>query len=161
MVMLHDVLEHLHDSPRGLLNDLLTLVRPGGLLFITVPNAVNIRKRLLVVTGRTNLPSFDSYYWYPGSWRGHIREYVREDLIKLAQYLNVEKLDVRGCDHMLWKLPRRLVPLYRLGTSIFPGLKDSWSLVARKPANWEPALTLPPEELARILGPSTSYRHDI
>lgn len=30
MIMLHDVLEHLHDSPRDLLNDLLELGKPGG-----------------------------------------------------------------------------------------------------------------------------------
>jgi SAM-dependent methyltransferase len=55
MIMLHDVLEHLHDSPRDLLNDLLELAKPKGLLFVTVPNAVNIRKRIDVLFGRTNM----------------------------------------------------------------------------------------------------------
>ena len=73
MVMLHDVLEHLHDSPCYLLNKIVELIAPGGFLFITVPNAVNIRKRLDVLRGRSNLPDFAGYYWYPGAWRGHIR----------------------------------------------------------------------------------------
>ena len=60
MIMLHDVLEHLHDSPRDLLNDLLELAKPEGLLFVTVPNAVNIRKRIDVLRGKTNLPSFEA-----------------------------------------------------------------------------------------------------
>src|SRR4030042_560440 len=51
MLMMHDVLEHLHDSPRDLLNDLLELVKPEGYLFITVPNAVNIKKRISVLFG--------------------------------------------------------------------------------------------------------------
>ena len=58
MVMSHDVLEHLHHSPRDLLNDLCELIKPNALLFITVPNAVNIRKRIDVLRGKTNLPDY-------------------------------------------------------------------------------------------------------
>jgi SAM-dependent methyltransferase len=159
MVMMHDVLEHLHDSPRDLLNDLLGLVKPGGLLFVTVPNAVNIRKRISVLFGQTNLPRFDSFYWYPGAWRGHVREYVRHDLVKLAEYLSLEVLELRGCDHMLEKLPRPLVPAYALVTRVFPGWKDSWLLVARKPANWTPKKALPREEFNQILKDIGSYQY--
>ncbi len=136
MVMLTDVIEHLHDSPRDLLNDLLELAKPEGLLLVTVPSAVNIRKRIDVVIGNTNLPPFEGYYWYPGAWRGHIREYVRNDLVKLAEYLNLEVLELRGIDQMLQKLPRGIRPAYLFITSIFPGWKDSWSLVARKKPGW-------------------------
>ncbi len=64
MVMIHHVLEHLHSSPRFLLNELLSLVKPEGFLFITVPNAVNARKRISVLLGRMNYPPFDAFYWY-------------------------------------------------------------------------------------------------
>ncbi|MGH7701628.1 MAG: class I SAM-dependent methyltransferase, partial [Gemmatimonadales bacterium] len=94
LLMMLDVLEHLHDSPRDLLNDLLLRVKPQGLFLATVPNGVNIRKRLDVIRGRTNLPRYDGYYWYPGPWRGHIREYVREDLVKLAGYLGLEIVEL-------------------------------------------------------------------
>lgn len=157
MCMLHDVLEHLHDSPRELLNDLLELVKPDGLLFVTVPNAVNIRKRINVLFGKTNLPDFEDFYWYPGHWRGHIREYVRNDLVKLAEYLNLEVLEVRGCDHMLLKLPKSIRPAYLFITKFFPGWKDSWLLVARKRQGWSSKKTLPKNELARILGKTTPY----
>lgn len=154
MIMLHDVLEHLHDSPRDLLNDLLELAKPDGLLFVTVPNAVNIRKRIDVLFGKTNLPRFEVYYWYPGPWRGHIREYVRNDLIKLSEYLSLEALELRGCDHMLNKLPSSIRPTYLLVTNVFPGWKDSWLLVAKKKLGWSAKKTLPQNELARVLGRS-------
>lgn len=157
MIMLHDVLEHLHDSPRDILNDLLELAKPEGLLFVTVPNAVNIRKRIDVLFGRTNLPRFEGYYWYPGSWRGHIREYVRNDLVKLSEYLNLEVLELKGCDHMLKKLPSISRPAYLLVTRSFEGWKDSWLLVARKRQGWSEKKTLPQDELAKILGKITSY----
>ena len=159
MIMLHDVLEHLHDSPRDLLNDLLELAKPGGLLFLTIPNAVNIRKRVNVVFGQTNLPAFEGYYWYPGSWRGHIREYVKNDFVKLSEYLNLEVLELRGCDHMLEKLPRIIHPAYLLVTSVFQGWKDSWMLVAKKKQNWSAKKALSDHELARILGKSSSYHY--
>ena len=150
MVMLHSVIEHFHDSPRELLNDLLELVKPGGLLFITVPNAVNIRKRISVFFGRTNLPPFEEYYW-SDPWRGHIREYVKTDLIKLAKYLNLELLEIRGCDHMLeTRLSAFSQPVYLFVTSMFTGWKDCWLLVAKKKEGWLPKKTLPQEELFQI-----------
>ena len=159
MVMMHDVLEHLHNSPRDLLNDLLGRVKPGGLLFVTVPNAVNIRKRISVLFGRTNLPRFDSFYWYPGAWRGHVREYVRDDLAKLAEYLGLEVVELRGCDHMLEKVPKAVLPAYRFVTSVFPGWKDSWLLLARKPAGWTPRKALPRHEFNQILKEISSYQY--
>ncbi len=143
MVMLHDVLEHLHDSPRELLTDLLRSVRPHGYLFVTVPNAVNIRKRVAVLFGRTNHPPFDQYWWSPSPWRGHIREYTEGDLRLLARHLGVVPLELRGCHHMLGKVPPRLRPVYRRVTQIFPNWRDSWMLLARKPEAWRADATQP------------------
>jgi SAM-dependent methyltransferase len=159
MVMMHDVLEHLHDSPRDLLNNLLALVKPEGLLFITVPSAVNIRKRIDVFFGRTNLSRFEGYYWYPGSWRGHTREYVRDDLVKLSEYLNLEVLELRSFDQMLHRLPSLARWPYRLITIIFPGWKDSWLLVARKKRGWVPNKTITRNQLNRILERTNPYKY--
>lgn len=160
LVMLLDVVEHLHDSPRDLLNDLVGLLRAGGYLLITVPNAVNIRKRLDVLRGRTNYPPYDSFYWYPGPWRGHVREYVRGDLERLAGYLGLELVELRGCDHILYKLPRMARPLYRAVTGVFPALKDTWLFLARRPEEWSPRKELDQTELNRILGRSTAFQYD-
>ena len=149
MVMMHDVLEHLHDSPREIVNDLLELVVPRGYFFATVPSAVNIRKRVAVLFGNTNLPPFSEYYWSPGFWRGHVREYTKNDLVKLASYLDLEIVEIRGCNHMLEKVPTGFRTLYLAVTKVFTGWRDSWMLVARKPLGWKPRRTLPPEEWAR------------
>jgi SAM-dependent methyltransferase len=159
MVMLHDVIEHLHDSPRDLLNDLLELTKPEGLLFITVPNAVNIFQRRRVLLGRTNLPAFECYYWYPGAWRGHVREYAEDDLVKLCDYLNLEVLELKGCDHMRMKLPGILHPLYQFITGIFTGWKGTWLLVARKKPQWTSKKVLPRDEFVKILGKYTPFKY--
>lgn len=157
MLMMHDVLEHLHDSPRDLLNDLLELVKPEGLFFATVPNAANIRKRISVLVGKTNMPDFSYYYWHPDPWRGHVREYVREDLVMLCGHLDLEVIELRGCHHMLQRLHPVAQPPYLAMTRIFPSLRDTWSLVARKRKGWAKKGTLNPEELIRILGSHTPY----
>lgn len=159
MVMSHDVLEHLHNSPRELLNDLVSLVHPGGYIFLTVPNAVNIRKRINVLFGRTNLPAFASYYWHPGEWRGHIREYVRDDLEKLAEFLNLEVILVRGCDHMLQKVPVGVRGAYTAITGVFDGWKDSWMLIARKPHDWVGRRELHRKEFEQVMATSVGYRY--
>ena len=133
-----DVIEHLHNSPRELLSSLVEIIKPCGYIFISVPNAVNIRKRLFVLFGKTNMPSYKLFYWSYGVWRGHVREYVKDDLIKLSEYLGVHVLELRGADHMLHKLPNFIIPFYKSITTIFPGWKDSWILTARKPKNWRP-----------------------
>jgi len=157
MVMSHDMLEHLHDSPRELLNDLVELIRPGGLLFLTVPSAVNIAKRLRVLRGQTNHPPYPGYYWFPGSWRGHVREYCRRDLELLSGYLGLELLELGTCDHMLRNVPARWRSAYLLATRIFPDWKDSWRLVAMRPEGWTPRRNIPPQELARLLGNNAAY----
>ena len=151
MVMMHDVLEHLHDSPRELINDLLELVKPEGLFFVTVPNAVNLRKRIAVLLGQTNMRPFDIYYWSPGPWRDHVREYVKDDLVKLAGYANLEILELRSCHHMLRKLPKVTVELFKALTVVFPGFRDSWLLMAKKKPGWEPVRSIPREEVNKML----------
>jgi SAM-dependent methyltransferase len=143
VVMLHDVIEHLHDSPRELLNDLVEFLKPEGYLFITVPSAVNIRKRINVLFGETNLPRYDSYYWYPGHYRGHIREYTKGDLRTLAGYLGLRIVKLHAVHHMLTVVPQVFRLPYLAVTAAFPGLRDSWCMVAQKPAGWVPRRATP------------------
>lgn len=152
MVMLHDVLEHLHDSPRELLNELVGLLKDDGLLFVTVPNAVRFGKRFSVLLGRSGLTSYDGYYWSSGPWRGHVREYVKGELELLSRYLGLPVVELSGCDLRLGRWPARVRPLFQRLTAPFPGLKDTWLLLARKPAGWRSRKELSRDESARILG---------
>lgn len=133
-----DVIEHLHESPRTLLVDTLRTLRDDGHLLITVPNAANVRKRLHLLVGRTNYPPYDEFYESAGPWRGHVREYVWGDLVRLGEHLALEEVEIRGCHHMLGVLPKWARPLYTALTAAFPGARDSLMLIARKPPGWRP-----------------------
>jgi 2-polyprenyl-3-methyl-5-hydroxy-6-metoxy-1,4-benzoquinol methylase len=137
LILLCDVIEHLHSSPRRLLVALVGLLNDNGRLLITVPNAANLRKRLAVLMGKTNLPPFDKYYFHPNEeWRGHVREYVRADLVQLAKYAGLDILELRSCHHMLRRLPAACRLPYRWATLVCPGVRDSWLAVLQKPCGW-------------------------
>jgi 2-polyprenyl-3-methyl-5-hydroxy-6-metoxy-1,4-benzoquinol methylase len=152
MVMMNDVLEHIADSPRDLLLDLVKGIKTEGYLFIYVPNLANIRKRLDLLRGRTNLPRFDLYYWYQGPWRGPRREYVRDDLLRLTKHLGLELTSLHTVHHMLHRVPRPLRGFYRFVTSIFPDWRDTWVLVAKKPSAWNAKHSLSDSEFGEIYG---------
>jgi hypothetical protein len=99
------------------------------------------------------MPPYESFYWYPGKWRGHVREYVYDDLQQMANYLGLEIAELRGCHHLLSRVPTAIRPAYLLATKVFSGWRDSWSLVARKPADWQPNTEISQEKIARILAP--------
>lgn len=150
LIMMNDVLEHLHDSPRDILNDLISSIKSNGYLFITVPNITNLRKRLDVLRGRTNLPKYDLFYWYPGSWRGPVREYTRGDLEQMTDFLGLELVELTTVHHMLTNLSPKLLPIYKAITKVFPDLADTWSLVAKKPSGWKPKKEISESEFAKI-----------
>jgi len=137
-IVLNNVIEHLHESPRHLLNCLLSYLKSNGYLFIAVPNAANLRKRISLLFGKTNYSAFDYYYWSPGVWRGHIREYVKKDLILLAHFLGLKIVELSTHHYHLEVLPKKLRWFFVGLCKLSPGLRESWMLVAQKPSYWNP-----------------------
>jgi SAM-dependent methyltransferase len=90
-----DSIEHWHHSPRRALQEARRVLRPGGVLFLGVPNAVNLRKRIAVPLGRSNWSSFEDWY-YPDRFRGHVREPVLGDMLRLVDDLGLECQNVWG-----------------------------------------------------------------
>jgi SAM-dependent methyltransferase len=150
-IILNNVIEHLHDSPRVLLNALIGKLKEGGILFIDVPNAANLRKRIDIARGRTNYPSMASFYWTPGSWRGHVREYVKQDLHELSEYLGMELVELSSHHYHLETLNSVARKTFVAICKCFPGLRESWLLACRKPPNWQPRLVPNEREFSATL----------
>ena len=137
VIMAHDVLEHFHSSPRILLNKLLCYLKTDGYLIISVPNAANLRKRLHLLVGKTNYNRYDYFYWYPGMWNGHVREYVKLDLELLNKYLKLNLAELSSYHLQLDVLPYMLRKPYQFFSNFIPSIKDTWMLVSQKPKNWK------------------------
>ena len=133
------VIEHLHESPRGLLNTMGRFLRRDGLLVIAMPNSVNLRKRLSVLSGRTNYPSIDAFYHSTGQWRGHVREYTLSETAYICKAAGFEVVTQRTFEHLAYeKLSSPLRDIYLMLTSIVPTLGSGLLVICRKLASWEP-----------------------
>lgn len=140
VVTIINVVEHLHDSPREMLNFAGAYLKTGGLLVVNMPNSVNLRKRLSVVMGRSNYTPVKGFYESIGLWRGHVREYTPAETRQIIEWSGFEIVNEETYHGML---SRRLGNplLQRLFQGIclvFPGYKDGISVAARKPADWVP-----------------------
>ena len=83
--MIVNVIEHLHQSPRDILNSAGAYLKPDGLLVVVMPNAVNLRKRISVALGRSNYTPARGFFENEGVWRGHVREYTFQETNQILQ----------------------------------------------------------------------------
>jgi SAM-dependent methyltransferase len=150
-IILNNVIEHFHDSPGPLLNVLLKSLKVGGYIFIAIPNAVNMRKRIDVVLGKTNYPQMAYYYWAT-PWRGHIREYVKDDLIQLNRFLGLVEEEISTHHYHLDKLRAFQRSIFKIVCRFFPSFRESWLYVGKKPANWTAKLKPNDEEFDMAYG---------
>ena len=88
-------LEHWHNSPKPLFAHLRRVIKLGGFLVLATPNAVNIRKRIAVALGKTNLSRLEEWYGEP-IFRGHVREPVIADLCKLLEWNQFAVREISG-----------------------------------------------------------------
>ena len=139
VVLLNSVLEHLHISPREVLNSAFEFLKPGGILVVTMPNSVNLRKRIRVLFGKTNLPSVQAVYDCEGTWRGHVREYTRAETEYIVRRSGGQVILSKMIHSALkTRVPAWARPPYLLVTRLVPTLRNAILVIARRPADWRP-----------------------
>jgi SAM-dependent methyltransferase len=139
IVTVFDVIEHLHESPRGILNVAGRYLKQEGTLCVTMPNSVNLRKRLSVLVGKTSYPPADQFYLSPGGWRGHVREYTLDEAVYVLRETGFEILSATTFEPLA---TQRLGPITRhLFLAVchaFPTLRSGLCVIGRKPKGWQP-----------------------
>lgn len=101
LVLLLEVIEHVHVSPLHVFRYLRDWVRPGGTLLVSTPNAAWIRNRWRLLCGRNPYELIREDLGNPG----HFRELTREEL---RVYLTDAGFEVTG---------ERLENLYEFGSA--------------------------------------------
>ena len=142
-VTIINVIEHLHESPRELLNLAGHYLKSGGVLIVGMPNSVNLRKRISVLFGNSNYTPVQGLYEFDGLWRGHTREYTLKETCQIVTWTGFEVI-FKSTFHGL--LMNRLAnktarSLFKSLCMIAPGFRDSILVAARKPANWKPRVS--------------------
>ena len=140
VVTIINVIEHLHESPREILNFAGTYLKAGGILVVNMPNAVNLRKRFSVLIGRSNYTPVKGFYEHIGLWRGHVREYTPAETRQIVQWSGFEVVGEKTYHGMLSRrLSNPLLQrLFKAICAAFPNYKDGILVVARKPVDWGP-----------------------
>lgn len=88
LILFLAVIEHLHQSPRGVLEGMRHLLRRGGMVAITTPNHGWIRTRLRLLAGRSaNHPLHE---WWHTPFFGHVREYTLPELRQMLEWTGYE-----------------------------------------------------------------------
>lgn len=131
-----DSIEHWHHSPRRALQEAYRVLRPGGALLLGAPNAVNLRKRVSVLFGRSNWSRFEDWY-LPDRFRGHVREPVLADLLRMVDDLGFERPEVWGrnwAGYLQGGICRAITRMIDLPLRSFPTLCSDLYVMAVKPA---------------------------
>jgi SAM-dependent methyltransferase len=155
-VLFADVIEHLLHSPKPTLQEIFRVLKPGGVCIASTPNAVRLTVRMKTLLGYSNWPRLQDYFHLPYHG-GHHHEYMisefrfafeevgfRVDSVDLHEdSLRITKIgglgDIatqsRSKRHTVEPLHFRMVkaPLIAL-TGLFPSLRSTMILTARKPA---------------------------
>lgn len=148
LVLILDVIEHLHNSPREFLNKAISLLKSDGGLLIETPNLATLANRLKVLCGKSNYVDINFFYWNIGSFRGHIREYEKAELINILTNQDITELEIKMLSVMTESLivenkkknkGNTLIKIYKLFLDIYPNFRDTILVYGKKPHDWSPS----------------------
>jgi SAM-dependent methyltransferase len=125
VILLAEVIEHLHVPPTRVLRMLRHLLRPGGVLVIQTPNPVNLARRLALLSGKSPFEIIRDDTTNPG----HYCEYTVEQLIYLAEVADLEVVEYSVKNYFGVRKP-----LYNLACNLLPGrMAEGITILMRRP----------------------------
>ena len=125
VILLAEVIEHLHVPPKRVLAMLRYLLRPGGVLLIQTPNPINLARRLALVGGKSPFEIIRDDVNNPG----HYCEYTVDNLTYLGEVSELEVLEYSVKNYF-----GQRKPLYNLACNLLPGqMAEGITIVLRRP----------------------------
>ncbi len=138
VAVLTEVLEHLREYPLQSLQEVARILRPGGTLVLTTPNAAYVRNRLRLALGRSVYTPLDDWLYGEPHAR-HAREYTLAELDALVRGAGLEPVLMTG-RHFYRRTGRQTLgsrvakELINLVARQAPTFGPSLAVVARRPA---------------------------
>jgi SAM-dependent methyltransferase len=129
-----DSMEHWHSSPKRLFSDCMKALRPGGLFILSVPNCVNLRKRITVPFGYGKWSRMEDWY-ETDVFRSHVREPDVDDLVYIANDMGLADFEIIGRNWLGYfqgSAMRIMTFMADPFLRLFPSLCSSLYLVGRR-----------------------------
>jgi SAM-dependent methyltransferase len=127
LIVMAEVIEHLHVPPQHVMACLSSWLRPGGELLLQTPNAVSFAKRLRIMRGYNPFMMPRE----PGDTSGHVREYTVGELIEIGEGAGLAVRDVAVLNYFAHATRRG--QFYRRVCSFFPAnLRDGITICYSK-----------------------------
>jgi SAM-dependent methyltransferase len=90
-------IEHLHNSPKRVMTEIKRVLKVGGIVMIDTPNILELRKRLMLLAGKSIAPDIKFVYDHEYN-SGHHREYTLEELRSVVIWSGFKLIDARLLD---------------------------------------------------------------
>jgi len=138
VVLLTEVFEHLREYPARTLAEGYRILRPGGLLVLSTPNAASIENRVKLLCGKSVYSSLND--WLHGIPHArHAREYTKSELELVVHHVGFELVSIEG-RHFYRRHGNRSLPAL-LGKALinatakrWPTLGPAFVVAAHRPA---------------------------
>lgn len=85
IVLMSEIIEHIYLSPKHLLNEAYRILKPNGIIIITTPNFVNLRKRLWMFFGKSPMDKIEIIY-NRLPYERHSHEYTMKELCSVLKW---------------------------------------------------------------------------
>lgn len=126
VALLTGVIEHLHGSPRHVLQSIRAQLLPHGALIVEVPNIAALLNRLRLLRGRSPLENYAMYFHSRYPYDGHSREMTLQEMRYALEESGFEVSRISGYDYtasvgvagVVMAIRRLLLPMPSLAESI-------------------------------------------
>ncbi|WP_280949187.1 class I SAM-dependent methyltransferase [Hyphomicrobium sp. 802] len=122
-VVMSEVFEHLHVNPIITMREVQRILKPGGLLYLTTPNGLGLRKICKVVREGKFTDFYENWSRLEASGEmGHVTEYTPFEIRHFMEQCGFRSVNVRTenvysksnkFEHYFWKLVTTPFPLKR------------------------------------------------
>jgi len=136
-------LEHWNFNPLPFFDDIIRYrLREHGVLYVAVPSAVSLYRRVTMLFGHPPVPSMDFFVScmdpsMNSDVSAHWREYTRGDLHRLIDFCGGEVIHSRMRTYPRSDHSPALHALYLLCHNLFPGLREDIVVTAKQSATVE------------------------
>jgi 2-polyprenyl-3-methyl-5-hydroxy-6-metoxy-1,4-benzoquinol methylase len=135
VVMNEAVIEHLRD-PKGFLDKMFSMARPGGYVLISTPNFSTLLQRFRFLFGRSPMWNLKDFYNMGESFTGHWREYTVRELEQMCEWSGfevVETWNVNMLTPFKWN-PRKMFRFFvKSFSELVPGSRDTNFILCKRP----------------------------